>query len=93
MNPFSRSQPSKSSFGIFAIAIGLISFGLTMLVFSAAYTRDLAGLANAPFAVWSALCGQPSDSPLTLSVLVSMSGLALVAGIFLFGFGALRRRW
>jgi hypothetical protein len=64
-------------------AVALFSFGLTLLVLSATYLRDLAVLANAPFLVWSALCGQPIDSPLTVPLLVSLSMLAVLMGVAL----------
>jgi hypothetical protein len=70
----------NSGFALNVIGFSFISFGLTMLVFSAAYARDLVTLANGAFAVWSALCGQPIESDLTLPLLFSMSLVALLAG-------------
>jgi hypothetical protein len=79
--PIRPAQTQKTSFALVVTAIALASFGVTMLLFIVAYVQDLAVLANAPFAVWSALCGQPSDNPLTLSVLIVLSGFALLSGL------------
>ncbi|MCL5997608.1 MAG: hypothetical protein M1546_16365 [Chloroflexi bacterium] len=85
MTPPQPSHESRpSNFALKTIAIALISFGLTMFVLSAAYARDLIALASAPFDIWSALCGQPTDNPLAQSILVSLSLVSLLAGIGLF---------
>ncbi len=70
----------NSGFALTVTGLSFISFGLTMLVFSAAYARDLVSLANGAFAVWSALCGQPVESDLTLPLLFVMSVVALLVG-------------
>jgi hypothetical protein len=85
-------QPHKPSFALSATAIGAFSFGLTMFILSIAYAKDLVTLASVPFAIWSSLCGQPTDSPLALSVLVSMSVISFVAGGALLLVNALRAR-
>lgn len=77
------AQTRKPSFALSAMSIASFSFGLTMFVLSIAYAKDLATLASVPLAIWSALCGQPSDNPLTLPILVSLSALSVVIGIAL----------
>lgn len=76
-------QP-KTSFAMTFSSVAMISFGLTMLLMSVIYTRDLSLLVNAPLAIWSVVCGQPSNDPLTLPLLVTLSGTALLAGLVLF---------
>ena len=83
-------QPRKSHFALTATGIGLVSFGVTMLALSAAYVKDLTLLTDAPIILWSALCGQPSDNPLTLPLLVTLSGVALIAGLLMIVFNLLR---
>jgi hypothetical protein len=83
----------KQSFPLLVTAISLVSFGITMVVMAAAYTSDLNKLINAPFEVWSALCGQPGDSPLILPLLITMSMLAILIGAgLLLWYGISRRR-
>ena len=77
----SAQLSNKSSFVLATIAIGLLFFGLTLLLLSLAYARDLTLILNSPFEVWSALCGRPSDNPLTLPVLVCTSVLAVMLGV------------
>jgi hypothetical protein len=82
----------EQSFTHIAISIGLISFGLTMLLLSAAYLKDLALLTEAPMLLWSALCGRPSADPLTLPVLITMSGTAVLLGLTLLLINFVRSR-
>ena len=84
--------PHKAGFALIALAIGLASFSLTMLFLSAAYTHDLGTLAAAPFEIWSALCGQPSNTPLVLPLLVAFSVLALLASATLLATAYLQSR-
>lgn len=74
----------KTSFALTFSSVALISFGLTMLLMSVIYAKDLSLLINAPLAIWSAVCGQPSSDPLTLPLLITLSGVAFVAGLVLF---------
>lgn len=76
-----QNQPGHFGFLFSAIAIAILSFGLVMLVFCLAYTRDLATLVNAPFAVWNALCGVPTDDPLNLAILLTTSLMAVVVSV------------
>ena len=81
----SETTSTRAGFALFATAIGLVSFGLTMLVFCAAYSSDLRSLVDAPYELWSALCGQPVASSLTLPALALLSFLAVIAGTMLLG--------
>lgn len=74
----------KTSFALTFSSVALISFGLTMLLMSVIYARDLSLLISAPLAIWSAVCGQPGNDPLTLPLLVTLSGTALLGGLVLF---------
>jgi hypothetical protein len=69
-----------------------ISFGVTLLLFSVAYTRDLNTLARAPELIWAFICGAPSDSGIVLPLLLTISTLALFLGFGLWGFTWLRAR-
>jgi hypothetical protein len=73
----------RSGFALTMLCVALTSFGLTMLLMSVIYMRDLAFLVNAPLVVWSAICGQPSNDPLTLPILVTLGSAALLIGIVL----------
>jgi hypothetical protein len=82
----------QSSFAVTAIAVGLAFFGLTLLGLSIAYAQDMTLIVNAPFEVWSALCGQPTDNPVILPVLVCVSLISILAGGTLFGVNLIRAR-
>ena len=78
-----KISDTQSSFGLFVTAVAAIAFGFVMLLFCLAYAKDLNTLVNAPFAVWNALCGQPSADPLTMPILLILSVFAVITGVVL----------
>jgi lysylphosphatidylglycerol synthetase-like protein (DUF2156 family) len=57
-----------------------LGFGTTLLIISMAYARDLATLARVPEAVWLFVCGVPTEDPMVLPLMISLSVVALVVG-------------
>jgi hypothetical protein len=72
--------------------VGLIGFGCMMVLLMLAFTRDLSALSAAPGELWSALCGQPVESDLTLPVLLAASMAGVLAGAVLLVAARLRSR-
>jgi hypothetical protein len=68
-----------------ALAALLISFGLTMFLFSAAYAKDLQTLARAPELVWGFICGRPSEFGPILPLLLTIGTLSLLGSMFALG--------
>jgi hypothetical protein len=85
------AQQRITGFALTFTGVALISFGITMLFLSATYARDLSFLVTAPLELWSALCGRPSSDPITLPLLVTVSGIALLVGIVLLAVTLVRR--
>jgi hypothetical protein len=85
------AQQRITGFALIFTGVALISFGITMLFLSAAYARDLLFLVTAPLELWSSLCGRPSSDPITLPLLVTVSGIALLVGIVLLAVTLVRR--
>lgn len=73
---------------LLALAAMLVSFGLTMFLFSAAYARDVQLLAKAPEMVWAFICGRPSEYGVTLPLLLTIGTLSLLGSM-----AALLLRW
>ena len=75
------------------IAIAMsISFGITLLMFSVAYARDLSLLARAPERGWAFSCGAPNEGGVVLPLLLTIGSMALIVGIGLGGWSWLRHR-
>ena len=87
--PESRWGPGL---GLIAAGIGLLGFGCMMAVLMLAFARDLAALRDAPAVLWSALCGQPVQSDLTLPILFGASAASLAVGAVLLAAGRFRSR-
>jgi hypothetical protein len=73
---------------LLGLAALLVSFGLTMFLFSAAYVKDIQTLARAPELVWAFICGEPSEFGVTLPLLLTIGTLSVLGGA-----GALVWRW
>lgn len=58
--------------------IFLATTGFTLLVFSLAYAKDLETLRTVPNAIWSAICGVPTENGITLPLLMTMSTLSFM---------------
>lgn len=80
--PSSSGAPSSAghSLGWLIAGVALLSFGCMMFVMAAAFARDLRALQNAPALLWSALCGEPVQSELTLPILLATGAVACAAG-------------
>jgi hypothetical protein len=63
------------------LAAGMVGFGVTMLLLSLAYTRDLAALAQVPAAVWQFVCGLPVAEGNTAPLLTGLGGISGVVGL------------
>lgn len=74
-----------------AVAL-LFSFGVTMLVFSAAYARDVLTLLRAPEMIWAFICGQPDPGGPVLPLMLTLGTLALLVGVVVAVWARLRRR-
>lgn len=74
------------------VAAGLVGFGITVLIMSVAYVRDLAMLRQVPETIWLMLCGVPNDNPITLPILLVTGGLALLSGTVVLVVYQLRRK-
>jgi hypothetical protein len=70
----------------------LISFGMTLLLFSTLYVRDLQMLRNLPGMLWDFICGIPVESGATLPALVLFSTLSFASAAAVWGWRRLRHR-
>ena len=78
--PRRQSQPTDRNLGLLVAGIGLLGFGGMMALMMLAFARDLSALRDAPAELWSALCGQPVQSDLTLPILLAASIAGVLAG-------------
>lgn len=72
--------PAGRSLGWLIAGVTLLSFGCMMLVMAVAFARDLKTLQDAPALLWSALCGEPVQSELTLPILLATGAIACAGG-------------
>ena len=61
----------------------LFSFGLTMLLFSVGYARDLDLLRRAPELVWAFICGQPNANGVILPLLLTLATVSILVAVSL----------
>jgi hypothetical protein len=73
-------------------AAALLSFGVTLMLMSAAYIRDLEYLRQVPGMVWSFLCGVPTENGVALPAMLSFGTVALLIGGGMIGWHWWRRR-
>ncbi|MCK6580188.1 MAG: hypothetical protein L6Q98_19015 [Anaerolineae bacterium] len=93
VNPTAESQsPAQDSIWITLSIALLFSFGLTLLVFTFFYVRDLRLLREIPEAVWAFICGTPREDGIVLPVLVLMSTLSFLSAAGIWGWRWSRRR-
>jgi hypothetical protein len=88
-----RIEQTQQSSGIqYLLGISLsLSFGVTMLFFTALYVKDLQTLAQLPELVWYFICGRPSDDGVVLPMLVLLTTAAFMIAGGLWGVRRLRR--
>lgn len=60
------------------VAAMLLGFGVTLLGISAAYVRDLETLQRIPESVWLFVCGVPTEDPVVLPLMITLSIVAMV---------------
>lgn len=89
--PAERGAAPTGIVTLIAIAL-LLSFGVTMLLFSAAYARDLQTILRAPELIWAFICGQPDPGGPVLPLMLTFSTLALLGGAGVAIWARLRRR-
>jgi hypothetical protein len=73
------------------VAAGMISFGVTLLIMTVAYVRDLELLSQVPQSIWLFVCGVPTDNEMTLPFMVSIAVLGMLAGAGILVFYRVRR--
>lgn len=74
------------------VTVLLISMGLTLLVISLAYIRDIETLHTLPGAIWNFICGRPTPEGPALPLLLTLSTFALLGGAGMVLWDRLRRR-
>lgn len=81
--PSSSAAPPTTgrSLGWLIAGVALLSFGGMLLLMAVVFARDLRALQDAPAILWSALCGQPVQSELTLPLLLAGGAIACLAGV------------
>ncbi|MBK8022150.1 MAG: hypothetical protein IPK19_12155 [Chloroflexi bacterium] len=93
VNPATETKTTANDGMWTTLAIALLfSFGLTLLVFTFFYVRDLRLLREIPEAVWAFICGTPREDGIVLLLLVLMSTLSMVTAAGIWGWRWLRRR-
>ncbi|MBL8133372.1 MAG: hypothetical protein JNL42_16045 [Anaerolineae bacterium] len=93
VNPTAESKaPAHDSLWTTLTIALLFSFGLTLLVFTFFYVRDLRLLREIPEAVWAFICGTPREDGIVLPVLVLTSTLSLLSAAGIWGWRWSRRR-
>lgn len=86
--PLADEAPSESGnrqFLLVALAALLVSFGMTLFAFGAAYAKDVATLAKAPEMIWAFICGRPGDFGFTLPLLLTLGTMGVLVGAGLLG--------
>ncbi|NDJ63178.1 MAG: hypothetical protein GYB67_18810 [Chloroflexi bacterium] len=89
--PAAASQQSDGMVILFAVVL-LLTFGVTMLVFSLFYVRDIQVISELPGMVWAFICGRPSEDGIVLPVLVLISTMAFMGAAGLGGWRWLQTR-
>lgn len=93
-NPVSGSEHHavQSSIVTLIVIALLFSFGVTMLLFSMAYARDVQTILRAPELIWDFICGRPDPGGPVLPLMLTVGTLALLGGVVVTGWTRLRRR-
>jgi hypothetical protein len=74
--------PGRSKISpLVVIAAALVGFGITVLIMSSAYIRDLELLRQVPESIWLFVCGVPTDNDMTLPLLISSGVLTALVGV------------
>lgn len=63
----------------------LFTFGIMMLIFSFALSKDLNLLRDAPGMVWAFICGAPSPNGPALPLLLTLGTMAMLGGVIASG--------
>lgn len=82
---------SASMITLAAVAL-LVSFGVTMLLFSMAYARDVQTILRAPELIWDFICGRPDPGGPALPLMLTLGTLALIGSAAVAVWTRLRRR-
>lgn len=82
---------SASMIALAAVAL-LVSFGVTMLLFSMAYARDVQTILRAPELIWDFICGRPDPGGPALPLMLTLGTLALIGSAIVVVWARLRRR-
>lgn len=73
--------PSHTAFARTLVAMSLISFSATLLLFSLFVSQDLGMIRSAPQILYMALCGVPQDNGIALPLIFVLSEIALLVGL------------
>lgn len=79
-----KQTTSASSIIGLVINTTILSFGLTLLIFTSLYQQDLSALQRLPEAIWLFVCGVPTEDPIALPLLQVISALATVGSLATF---------
>lgn len=79
-----KQTTSASSIIGLVINTTILSFGLTLLIFTSLYQQDLSALQRLPEAIWLFVCGVPTEDPIALPLLQVISAIATIGSIATF---------
>lgn len=78
-----QTNPS-SSLILLVVNSMVLSFGLTLFIFTSLYQQDLAAIQRLPEAIWLFVCGVPTEDPIALPLLQVISAVATLGSIAVF---------
>ena len=87
-----QSEASNHEILIVPLAAFLISFGMTLFVFGAAYAKDVNTLTKAPEMIWAFICGRPGKFGVILPLLLTLGTMGVLTGSGVFGWAWWRAR-
>jgi|GEM_PF-1901333 hypothetical protein len=79
-----HTKQNNSSVVLLIVNSMVLSFGLTLFIFTSLYQQDLAAIQRLPEAIWLFVCGVPTEDPIALPLLQVISGVATVGSIAAF---------
>jgi hypothetical protein len=89
----SKQPTPAASIILLVINTTILSFGLTLLIFTSLYQQDLSALQRLPEAIWLFVCGVPTEDPIALPLLQVISAVATVGSIAAFLLPPLLKRF
>jgi len=80
----------NQDFVLWLVTLLLLSIGITLAIFSAAYIKDLETLRTVPNAIWDAICGRPDPDGITLPLLLTVATASLIGSAGVYGYKQIR---